>query len=133
MKVCTPLETCESLQLQLIRHSTDIQSCFWLYDQKNVALSRKFILPFLATHFEVKARKFPSSKIFELESGSTALILTAENQLDVDALAGVEILIPNGEMSPNKPIGGQNGVPSISYSTVATLGVGDPISQVRKL
>lgn len=47
----------------------------------------------------------------------------------MDALAGVEILIPNGEMSPNKVGNGQ--VPSISYSSVQNLGVGDPISHVR--
>lgn len=52
-----------------------------------------------------------------------------ENHLDVDALAGVEILIPNGEMSPNKLGNGQ--VPSISYSSVQSLGVGDPISHVK--
>jgi hypothetical protein len=55
-----------------------------------------------------------------------------ENQLDVDALAGVEILIPNGDMSPNKH-GSSNGsaqVPSISYTSVQSLGVGDPISHV---
>lgn len=46
----------------------------------------------------------------------------------MDALASVEILIPNGEMSPNKPGNGQ--VPSISYSSVQSLGVGDPISHV---
>jgi len=56
------------------------------------------------------------------------LPFVSENHLDVDALAGVEILIPNGEMSPNKI--GTTQVPSISYSSVQNLGVGDPISHV---
>jgi hypothetical protein len=57
-----------------------------------------------------------------------------ENQLlDVDALAGVEILIPNGEMSPNKHHNGVQGqVPSISYTSAQNLGIGDPISHVRQ-
>lgn len=50
-----------------------------------------------------------------------------ESQLDLDALAGVDILMPNGEMSPIKP--GMS-IPSISYSSVQNLGIGDPISQV---
>jgi hypothetical protein len=47
----------------------------------------------------------------------------------VDALSGVDILIPGGEMSPNKLGNGLAAVPSISYTAVHNLGVGDPISQ----
>jgi hypothetical protein len=52
-----------------------------------------------------------------------------ENQLDVDALAGVEILIPNGDMSPNKH-GSSNGSAQVPSISVQSLGVGDPISHV---
>jgi len=49
----------------------------------------------------------------------------------VDALSGVEIIMPHGEMSPNKMMSGSvlSPVPSISYTAVQNLGVGDPISQ----
>ena len=56
----------------------------------------------------------------------------AESQLDVDALSGVEIVMPNGEMSPNKFMMSSSTlspVPSISYTAVQNLGVGDAISQ----
>ncbi len=50
----------------------------------------------------------------------------------MDALTGVEILMPNAEMSPSKmSLSGSvlSPVPSISYTAVQNLGVGDPISQ----
>lgn len=56
-QVCNPMETCHDLQLRLIKSSTESQSVYWTYKQQNAGLSRKFILPFLATHFEAKARK----------------------------------------------------------------------------
>lgn len=54
----SPLESCSNLQLQVVKNVSEAQCVFWTYDQKNVTLSRKFILPFLANHFEAKARKF---------------------------------------------------------------------------
>ena len=63
---------------------------------------------------------------------TTSSLCNAENQNDVDALTGVEILMPEGEMSPNKLGKGSNSVPSISYTAVQNLGIGDPISQVYK-
>ena len=56
-QVQTPLENCENLQLQFVRQISESQAVMWVYNQKNVTWSRKFILPFLGTHFETKARK----------------------------------------------------------------------------
>lgn len=51
------MENCGELQLRLVKSSTESQSVYWTYKQQNATLSRKFILPFLVTHFEAKARK----------------------------------------------------------------------------
>jgi hypothetical protein len=96
------LESCENLQLQLIKQVSEPQAQILVYNQKNVTLSRKFMLPFLGAHYETRAH--------------------------ADALAAVDILMPEGEMSPNKLGKGPNAIPCISYTGVQALGIGDPIS-----